>query len=294
MVSSRNKYKTSREARIANYFVKAHPSLDSVAEQQLVSMLLDVGKYLAEWDLIVEEETRRILRGLTLENRTSEIERIKRSAIERIKTIEPLETSGAIPPGTVVKQVGLMTMLLTQTETHFSDEVALLTGLKEFCTNARSETQRTQIIEQLRKLQHEKSVAYVTDCYFALSLRRDCLLPHPIEPLSGWAFIHECVHDIREWRSDLNNSIFNYFLILTNLSLRELDQRKKFFEGYMLSEDKYLKSWCGSVFQAQSNLIKSEYLSLNEEVDVVRTFLNDLLAEAFDASVKNLDTHILR
>ena len=294
MAVSRNKYKTSRETRIANYFFKACPDINPAAEQQFVSMLNDIGDLLAKWDLIVEEETRRIVRGLPSVISSENIEDIKRSALERIKIMEPLETNGSIPQGSVKKHITLMTELETLSEAHFSSEIALLTRLKEYCFKGGNESEKEDILRELRKLQYEKSVAYVTDCYFALALRNDLLLPRPIEPLTSCAFIHECIHDIREWKRDLNNSIFNYFLILINLNIAELDERKKFYTGYMMTDQEDMKSWCASIFKANSDIVKREYLSLKEEVDVLRTFIDDLLVGAFDESVSNLEVHILR
>jgi len=294
---TQNLYRTSMEKRIANYFAKAYPGLSSAAENDLVSMIMDVAKLLEKWDYLVEDQTRRILRSELVRTKVEdnpEVKRIQSLILSRIEKQRRLERESLIPSGTVDRQLLIAKDLLASTNRHFSDEISLLQDTKNFCLSRESARNSEQILERARNLQYEKSIAYVTDLDFALSLRPRELLPKSKGLLDIWAFVHECVHDIREWKHDLNNSIFNYFLILVSLNLPDADKRKRFFEGYMLTDDHAKKKRCVEVFQKQRKHIENEWKDLNTEMDVIRTFLDDLLTGAFDITSKNLDLHITR
>jgi hypothetical protein len=293
MVHAANKYQQGMENRIANYFAKAQPGLDANVEREFVSMIMDIADLLAKWDLIAEEHARRKLRGEALIFNETDIQKIKDSTLERIEKMSVFETNGSFPKGTVSRQLTIMQALLERTRAHFEKETKLLERVKAFCLSDNSSENKELILAYLRKLQYEKSTAYVTDYDFARALIRDPLLPNSPSLLDAWAFVHECVHDVREWKHDLNNSIFNYFLILVALNMN-VPEMRRFFEGYMLKSVEEEKSFCEASFRKHSDLVSREFNQLNSEVDVLRTFLDDLLAGAFDDTVANLEKHLQR
>jgi hypothetical protein len=294
MVHAVNNYPQSMESRIANYFAKAQPGLDAEVERGFVSMIMDIADLLAKWDLIAEERSRRKLRGQESTVNEAEIQIIKDATLERIKKMSRFEDNGKIHRGTVNRQLVIIRALLERTATHFENEIELLERVKLFCLSNNSSENKEKIVAGLRRLQYEKSTAYVTDYDFARALISDPLLPNSPRLLDAWAFAHECVHDIREWKHDLNNSIFNYFLILAALSMNAPDERRRFFEGYMLSSAEASKSSCETSFRNHSDMIITEFQQLNVEIDVLRTFLDDLLVGAFDDTVANIEKHLSR
>jgi hypothetical protein len=294
LVQAANDYQQSMERRIANYFAKAQPGLDCDAEREFVKMITDMATLFAKWDEIVEEDIRRTLRGERSVLDWNEIAAIRVSSMETVRKLERFEVSNTIAPGTISRQLTIAGSLWERTAKHFENEAKLLQRVKKFCLNGGVPSEGEEILADLRKLQFEKSTAYTTDYDFARSLFPHPLLPNGIGMLDAWAFAHECVHDIREWKHDLNNSIFNYFLILVSIVLPKQEDRRSFFEGYMLTSESEAKAQCEATFRIQGQIITNEFKQLNTEIDVIRTFLDDLLEGAFDDTFANIEKHLSR